>query len=1047
MIKNTKKILILITLIVIFGINKVHAVSCDDLKVYASSGFGANYISGIKYSYKNYYNNLIDYDYHKYVLKDSGGSSFSSYCRHAGKSTGNKSGEETEYVCEKKVFDTSVNNDTKNRYEAGVLAILENGYSTRNNKTYQNESVEIIATDIALRAYEMLWPDFNNNSAVDGNSCNSSKYILRAQIYFTNLFIGDSGVKSLIKSAVGSVRDKISCERTVEKITYNGTDVTTTVKNRAKQLVTDGLNAAIYYKNNGAASVSTSGPKSNILEKKYEDSVKMYKKTVTYTFDINKFKNATSKVDLVFNCPNCSSAGLNYKFNINGTDVGSGTTYNLLSYVKNGSGKVTVKITFTRNTALNSCQSVNYSLNLKYFDETIDTEAYSVRSKDCTQNACQHFYMLYSTDNEVEKNISDSIEVCDCKELEVLCDNGNAKACNIIDTDYDGKCANCKPVVTNAECTKNDSEIDILEGYEIDDDTCQRSTNENILQCVIGSKDEIGNTYLSNDVNSKYCTVWCKEDYHLKLPGQKEVTNGRYFSLKTNITGTKTCYTSRISKEIFQSDYDEAKSKIRSDYNRWMQDRSQRNASTLDASIKKFNNIVEEYNSCSNWTMSYNYNPDVKFWYEESYMDSVQSNVLETVGSVQKSPVSVQTCTTDVRDDAYKTCSSGWTSTNTMERRQEYLCKKSGSGYVCGTTTVMVSRAMRMKASITATGSYITPTQFYTIYPNGSIAVNKNHNEIENASPLTNKLPVGLGTKSGVYNYTLYIDNLGEYYNSDKLGRIWGNKNSIVKIVLADKTNKCQQTGALVDKFGTNDEGVYVCAYKVNCPDCPVECDKDGCEWKDCPTNSCPVECDNCIFANGDSNIDYRPISPDDINPNDRDLGKNWASDENIDTAMELKAYTTTEEIETYGDTVYDVDYQASGEEFAMEVTLDSKMISKIKEYNKNHKGYLNNSLSCYDYKNSIDNKTYKNVYCYSTFIDELLYDNDLKDNIKISKDRVIGTNPNDTHDLRKQKTQDSGYWTTWSEATSNSWRITTERELYFKSNYGTNNNVGPSWK
>jgi len=321
---------------------------------------------------------------------------------------------------------------------------------------------------------------------------------------------------------------------------------------------------------------------------------------------------------------------------------------------------------------------------------------------------------------------------------------------------------------------------------------------------------------------------------------------------------------------------------------------------------------------------------------------------------------------------------------------------------------------------------------------------------IENGSPLTNRLPVGLGTTQGVYNYTLIVNNLGEYYNSDKLGRVWGAKDSVVSETLKENS-QCQQTGAL--KYETNidgtyfDNGVYVCAYKVNCPDCPVECEENGCYNPDCPDGNCPVECKNCIYNNNNSNINYRPITPGDLNPNDRDLGKNWQHDNSISTALEMKAYVTTEEIEENGENIYDINYESTdiNDDFAMEVVMDSKMISKIRAYNEQHEddgGYLNNSLKCYDHENSEDGKTYKNIYCYSTFIDELLTDNDTKDNIKIT-----GGTRYLTEAERKAKSQWSGYWTTWSEANLNKWTITTEHGLaYYKENYAEIG-IGPAWK
>ena len=298
--------------------------------------------------------------------------------------------------------------------------------------------------------------------------------------------------------------------------------------------------------------------------------------------------------------------------------------------------------------------------------------------------------------------------------------------------------------------------------------------------------------------------------------------------------------------------------------------------------------------------MKYNYNPDITFWYEESYMNSVITNELETVGKINM---------TGITESFYSADNGKIPTTKTSEYITDnyFICYSSGSEFTCGTKEIKVGKAKYVKQEMNVDANYITPTQFYTVYPTGAIVVAEKGNEdnIENSSELTNLLPVGLGTKQGVYNYVIKAKNLGEYYNkSNKLGRIWGAQNSVVATVLeeAEEGNSCIEDGALTSGTIINgnmfNDGAYVCAYKVNCPDCPVECDPT-CKNPDCPDNKCPVECDNCIYTNNSTNINYRPITPSDINPNDRDLGVNWKYDENsISTGLELKAYATTKEIE-----------------------------------------------------------------------------------------------------------------------------------------------------
>ena len=149
---------------------------------------------------------------------------------------------------------------------------------------------------------------------------------------------------------------------------------------------------------------------------------------------------------------------------------------------------------------------------------------------------------------------------------------------------------------------------------------------------------------------------------------------------------------------------------------------------------------------------------------------------------------------------------------------------------------------------------------------------------------------------------------------------------------------------------------------------------------------------------------------------------------------------------------IYDINFDNNDDgEFAMEVTMDSKMISKIRAYNELHEddgGYLNNTLDCYDHENSEDGKTYKNIYCYSTFLDKIIEEtggpgkNGGSDKIKI-----VGGTRYFTEGDRKTKTQEGGIWTTWSESNPNDWKITTETELaHYQKNYKSLG-IGPSWK
>ena len=465
----------------------------------------------------------------------------------------------------------------------------------------------------------------------------------------------------------------------------------------------------------------------------------------------------------------------------------------------------------------------------------------------------------------------------------------------------------------------------------------------------------------------------------------------------------------------------------------------------LKKAIEAYNEVIQEYNSCglttsqdnriktsesSVWNMKYNFDPKISFWYEDSHMSLAKSIYL--IGTTTKDSLNINNCTSSV--DSYYNCSVNWTSSTlskeTISNDKAYTCYKSGNGYTCGIVPIVVNTAKYVKQTQTASASYILPTQFYTVYPTGKII---NDEKVSGTSPLENALPISLGTQAGVYTYTLNVEGLGEYYDSSKTGRIWGEEDSVVVTALEDEDSCSYKLSASNlpnnnPALRANGNGTYTCSYRVNCPGCNVTCGPDGCIWTECEDGHCIVKCDRCIFSNGEVNFSYRPITTKDINPNNRELGANWNYDENnIKTTTELKAYATTNDILTKGEKVYESD----SDDVVLSVKLTQTMIRDIKNYNDkydNNGGYASNSLKCYDYKDK-NNIVYENIYCYSTFVDEMA--EKYSDNFKFTKDRIS------SEDVRKNVSNqcENGancYWTTWTDALNDSnFRVATKIERF----------------
>ena len=129
-----------------------------------------------------------------------------------------------------------------------------------------------------------------------------------------------------------------------------------------------------------------------------------------------------------------------------------------------------------------------------------------------------------------------------------------------------------------------------------------------------------------------------------------------------------------------------------------------------------------------------------------------------------------------------------------------------------------------------------------------------------------------------------------------------------------------------------------------------------------------------------------------------REIGYNWSWDPSVSNSLlASKAYNTIVEIQARAeDTSTETDGSAAANEDAktkLTVTLDSGLIRHIKNYNKTNDSYdSSDTLKCYDYVNKALNSEYlcnnesssnyvwednkckiKNMFCYSTFIDDLI--------------------------------------------------------------------------
>lgn len=1199
----------------------------------------------------------------------------------------------------------------QNVYDAGLIYILQNGYDKSfdgNVNTYfsnANDRVSALATTNALRLYRLLFLKNNDNTMYSTDYCPLQKYLA---VYYNFLAdevfgkaYGGTNFNTILTSIEGKLEPGVNNLR--QQITYNEqalanfacsgdissykmgkidayesgsfVDKTTLAKEETLKLLMGALKEIekILTVESSAPSVlgvKQQGELSN--ESGGTQTKKIEYKMATYNFNSGE---VYAKLNV-----KTSVAGLNYSMSYK---TASGTysvdsTDNLMQWDKNG----TLILEFSADKDDLICQKIEYDLVFEYTTPLISADVHYGHKENKPAGSVQTLYFLLAPENRTE-TINDDFTLCewqdDCRYLKDSCEikysgNASSMACKKFDENFNSKCAVCTLDATLPSCTEVDTELYLNEATAYDADATDKlqcnTARDSVLDCVIRGKDPADNSYEATNIlaGNPYCKVFCKEDYHIGLPGQQKSTAGRYFTLSASISGAKTCYTGRIDKNKLEQDINQYKAEFNS---------AAGNLAAQTIAFEKQEKAIEQYNKCFNWAndFKYNYDPKIKFEYEEEYFDLLDSSKNEFVAFdlvANEENTAVDSITPDPKKAYYYT-------TNNMP---DDYCKNSIEGDCAskstiadvGTTSITLSNgssktipnANYVKLTQTVDGFYQTPSHYYSLSSYRTIAVPPDESAVAGtpAQKLENQLPVATNTAMGIYNYSIKIENLGEYYNDEtaghaagSLGRIWGAENSVVDVITSnagDANNQHVQclknqlgniTTSNVDLTETNTNsafvnGVYVCNYQIGenekhcekekdengntilyvhgkivdqatyeaecggdtpykceivdgkyydsngtettealfrkdcyscyydetnnkyydkngveseanykaqcldddnddyvckkigdeyfgikgeivsedqyyqecnsckkesgkyyglsgkevteavykeqcleackiigevhyyygevvteeqwnkvcdpCPDCPTDCEPP-CEFDDCPEGDCPVECENCLFKDGNLNVDFRPVTNNNINPNNRPLGNNWAVDDptitlhpdtsiltgvKLDSAMELKAIVTTYEIQEDGELIYD---STINDNQTLKVTLDRALLNDIKAANSLAEatgGYASNTLACYDY--TIGSKVYKNVFCYSTFLDELIQNHGTNFEFTIPD----GGQRLETQTERENNSLGSKYWKTWVQADKTKWDVMTNYGIVANDEgFGTVLNVGPSWK
>lgn len=436
------------------------------------------------------------------------------------------------------------------------------------------------------------------------------------------------------------------------------------------------------------------------------------------------------------------------------------------------------------------------------------------------------------------------------------------------------------------------------------------------------------------------------------------------------------------------------------------------------------NNLIKaigEYNSCTTWTNDFKFSQKIKWYYDEIRQDEEENGkpndvvkrkdaeyfnmvaekdrYLKPEGEINPS-LTEEYCLGIVGNN-YDDCS------NTKYHKEEVFKNVNftvryidNNGNVKDNVeTKAVSQAKFVKKSVSKSQKYKTPDDLYaTTVPDGHIILNKAY---ENSSTIQYEPIIGLPTAFNLVgggDFELNIEDLGEFYDSGNVGRI-------INYVGNDESKENTVAYALNAKNKDSFNGNYKCHYYSKCNPCP-NCETDS-SYKFHFCKKCDARCINCLFDAYNMNLNFKVISStnikDQIANNQRVFGYNWDITNTYEAYQYIKgkASDTLDEIALENEQIYDKD--TSGDNLAFSVVMTPKMTKYIRNYNKeiedNEQGsYNNDSITCYDYEG------YKNIICYSDFLDEL------SDNFS---DNEVGFNENRApKGDRVNNPNGNGYWT-----------------------------------
>lgn len=256
----------------------------------------------------------------------------------------------------------------------------------------------------------------------------------------------------------------------------------------------------------------------------------------------------------------------------------------------------------------------------------------------------------------------------------------------------------------------------------------------------------------------------------------------------------------------------------------------------IDSTVSSIKNALQKMEKCTNTfnenkETTYDFSPNIKYSYDEPYSKFFTSNYNK---SLIKEESTKGNANFDELSISYYTVDNNQKSTLTTSNYAA-LSENSGNAYIESKETKTIS-------------SYTSPLQFYSAIPNGSAIIKNGANYIDYENNVYTKFtkmdqdtyPIALKTPESIYSYSFAISQLGDFS-------------------LTTSSNSESELGR-IDKLLSSSDRTYYCTYEIK----------------------------NDVTTPDKPNFYYRNISLNNINPNNRELGKNWTNEKAKATLCEI---------------------------------------------------------------------------------------------------------------------------------------------------------------